>query len=37
MAIYKLIGSIAFDLLSAPASQAFVERIFLSVIWLCHE
>lgn len=25
---YKLIYPIAFDLLSAPASQAFVERIF---------
>jgi len=28
MAIYKLIGPLALDLLSAPASQAFVERIF---------
>ena len=28
MAIYKLIGPPALDLLSAPASQAFVERIF---------
>jgi len=27
MAIYKLIGPLALDLLSAPASQAFVERI----------
>ena len=31
MAIYKLIGPFAFDLLSAPASQAFVERISFSV------
>jgi len=28
MAIYKLIGPLALDLLSAAASQAFVERIF---------
>jgi len=28
MAIYKLIGPLALDLLSAPASQAFVNRIF---------
>jgi len=28
MAIYKLIGPLALDLLSAPASQAFMKRIF---------
>ena len=28
MTVYKLIGPLALDLLSAPASQAFVERIF---------
>jgi len=28
MAIYKLIGPLALDLLSAPESQAFVEIIF---------
>jgi len=28
MAIYKLIGPLALDLLSVPASQAFVNRIF---------
>ena len=28
MAIYKLIGPLALDLLSAPTSQAFVEIIF---------
>jgi len=35
MSIYKLIGPLALDLLSAPASQAFVERIFsfCSVVW----
>ena len=34
MAIYKLIGPLILDLLSATASQAFVERIFsLCVVW----
>jgi hAT family C-terminal dimerisation region len=28
MTTYKLIAPLALDLLSAPASQAFVERIF---------
>jgi len=37
MAIYKLIGALALDLLSAPASQAFVDRIFLSVVWWLQE
>jgi len=31
MVIYKLIGPLALDLQSVPASQAFVEIIFLSM------